>query len=48
MDEGENEKKEEKASFLSSPFESSPVLLVISLSPVPYLSPLEREKGLCG
>ena len=36
-----------EASFLSSPFPSSPVLLVISLSSVPYLSPLERERGLC-
>ena len=36
-----------KTSFPSSPFPSFPALLVISLSPVPYLSPLEREGGLC-
>ena len=27
---------------------STPKLLIISLAPVPYLSPLAREKGLCG
>ena len=45
-----NDGKSEKrgTSFLSSPFPSSPALLVSSLSPVPYLSPLERERGLCG
>ena len=26
----------------------APALLVISLSPVPYFSPLERERGPCG
>ena len=26
----------------------APALLVISLSPVPYSFPLERERGLCG
>ena len=40
------------ASFFSSLFPLSPAPLqaplVISLSPVPYLSPLERERGLCG